>query len=53
MSLALSACFLFISLMQSANGLQFLNTASTPLFALPAASSSTIIVRLTSIYTSL
>ena len=57
MSLALSICVLFISLMQSVNGVQFLNTTSLfPLFILSAACDATVIVHIciyTSIYASL
>ena len=53
MLLALSICVLFILLMQSVNGRQFVNTTSILLFSLPAATSATVIVQLTSIYGSL
>ena len=42
MSLALSICVLFISLMQSVNGTQFLNTTCILLYPLPAATSATV-----------
>ena len=50
MPLVLSICILFILLMQSVNGAQFLNTAPIPLFSLPAANYLTVIVPPTSIY---
>ena len=53
MFLALSICVLFISLMQSVNGAQSLNTTLLLLFVLPPACGATIIVPLTNIYTSL
>ena len=53
MLLALSICVLFILLMQSVNGRQFVNTTSILLFSLPVATSATVIVQLTSIYGSL
>ena len=53
MSLALSVCVLFISLMQSVNGAQFLNTTCILLFPQPAANSASLIVPLASIYASL
>ena len=53
LSLALSTCVLFISLMQSVNEEQFLNVAFLPLFPPPAAISVTALVPLTSIYQSL
>ena len=50
MYLALSICVLFISLMQSANGAQFLNTTSLSALSAVAgaAAYSTVIVPLTS-----
>ena len=54
MSLALSICVLFISLMQSVNGAQFLNTTSLfPLFGLSLACAAIYIVPLTGIDASL
>ena len=54
MSLALSICVLFISLMQSVNRAQFLNTTSLSLlFGFAPTRSVTDIVSLTSIYASL
>ena len=56
MSLALSTCVLFISLMQSVNGASFLNiTFLLALFAAaaPAVVFGTVIVPLTSIHASL
>ena len=56
MSLALSTCVLFISLMQLMNGAQFLNvTFLLVLFALASAAVEllTVIVPLTRIYASL
>ena len=53
MSLALSTCVLFISLMKSVNQVQFLNITFLPLFAPPAANAAIVIVPLTSIYASL
>ena len=54
MPLLLPICALFISLMQSVNGAQFLNTTSLLLlFALSPACAATVIVPLTSIYASL
>ena len=53
MSLALSVCVLFISLMQSVNGAQFLHTNCILLFSSPAATSATVIVPITRIYASL
>ena len=55
MPLVLRICVLFISLMQSVNGAQFLNTTSVPLvFAAGAAAMfGTVKVPLTSTYTSL
>ena len=50
MTLALFICELFISLLQSVNGAQFLNTTSITLFPPPAANSATFIVPLTSVY---
>ena len=41
MSLALSICVLFISLMQSVNGAQFLNITSLSLLPPPAANAAT------------
>ena len=56
MSLALSVCVLFISLMQSGNGAQFLNTTSLLLlsgFGAGAGAGAIVIVPLASIYVSL
>ena len=58
MSLALSTCVLFISLMQSVNGAQFLNAtplslSSACLAAASAPSPAVAIVPLTRIYASL
>ena len=53
MLLAVSMCVLLILLMQSVKGRQFVNTTSILLFSLPAATSATVIVQLTSIYGSL
>ena len=55
MSLALSICVLFISLMQLVNGAQFLIIIFFILFAAAAATAvfGTVIVVLTSIYVSL
>ena len=56
MYLALSFCVLFISLIQSANGAQFLNITSLSLlygFAAGGNSGAIVIVPLTSIYASL
>ena len=53
MSLALSICVLFISLMQLVNGAQFLNTNCILLFPPPAGDAATVLVPLTSIYKSL
>ena len=54
MSLALPICVLFISLMQSVNGTQFLNTTSlSALFGLSPSCSAIHIVPLTSVYVSL
>ena len=56
MYLALSICVLFISLMQSVNGAQFLNTTSLSLLFGCAAGGGTgaiVIVPLASIYASL
>ena len=53
MSLALSVCVLFISLMQLINGEQFLNITCIFLFLPPAANAATVIVPLTSIHASL
>ena len=53
MSLSLSTCVLFISLIQSVNGAQFLNVTYLMLFLPPAANSATVIVPLKSIYASL
>ena len=57
MLLALTFCVFFISLMQSVNGAQFLNTTSISLLlfatAGPTALFETVIVPLTSIYASL
>ena len=51
MFLALSILILFISLMQSVNGAQFLNTTYlSPLFGLPPAFAAIVVVPLTSIY---
>ena len=44
---------LFISLMQSVNGTQFLNTFSIPLLTPPAVNATNVIAPLTSIYASL
>ena len=51
MSLALSACILFILLMQSVNVAQFLNITSFTLFLLPVF--AVVLVPLISIYMSL
>ena len=53
MPVVLSICVVFISLMQSVNGAQFLNTTSISLFPPPASNSATVTVPLTSIYASL
>ena len=53
MSLALSICALFISLMQSVNEAQFLNITYLSLLPPTAAPAATDIVPLTSIYVSL
>ena len=55
MSLALSACVLFFSLMQSVYGAQFLNTFSLFILfgAAPVPVFGTVIVPLTAIYASL
>ena len=53
MSLALSICVLFISLMQLVNGAKFLNYTCLLLFPSPTANAATVIVPLTSIYASL
>ena len=53
MSLALPVYVSFISLMQSVNGAEFLNTTYILLFPLPAANSVVVIVPLKSIYPSL
>ena len=56
MSLALSICVLFISLMQSVNGAQFLNTNSLWLlfaFIAGGGTGANVIVPLTGIYASL
>ena len=54
MYLALTICVLFISLMQSVNGAQFLNTTSLhTLYELSPACCATDIVPLTTIYASL
>ena len=53
MSLALSICVLFISLMQLVNGAQFLNTIYVLLHPPPGANAATAIVPLNSIYASL
>ena len=55
MSLALSICVLFISLIESVNGAQFLNTTSLfQLFgAAPVPLFGTVIVPLTAMYVSL
>ena len=50
---ALSTCVLFILLMQSLNGTQFLNITSLPLLTTPGASAVTDIVPLKTIYASL
>ena len=50
MSLALSICVLFISLMQLVNGAQFLNTTCIPLFSLTTANAAIVIVPRTNIY---
>ena len=54
-SLALSIFALFISLIQSVNGAQFLNTTSLPalIAGAGAATHTTVIVPLTNIYASL
>ena len=55
MSLTLSICVLFISLMHSVNGVQFLNTTSLSLLSgiAVAGTGGIVIAPLTSIYTSL
>ena len=56
MYLALSICVLFISLLQSVNGAQLLNTTSLSLlfeFAAGGGGGAIVIVPLTSIYASL
>ena len=54
MSLALSICVLFISLMQLVNGAEFLNTTSLfSLFGLSSVCAAIDIVSLTSVYASL
>ena len=54
MCLTLSICVLFISLAQSVNEAQFLNTTSLPFFGYAGASTCTIIIGpLASIYGSL
>ena len=53
MCLALSICVLFVSVMQSVNGAQFLTTTCILLFPPPAADAATVIVTLTSVYASL
>ena len=55
MYLALCICVLFISLMQSVNGAQFLNTSSLSLLSGYAGASTraAVIVALTSVYASL
>ena len=55
MYLGLSICALFLSLIKSVNGAQFLNTTSLPLLSVGtgAATLSINIVPLTSIYASL
>ena len=54
MSLALSICVLFISLMQSVNGAQFLKPFSlSTLFGIFTACSATVIFLSTGIYVSL
>ena len=54
MCLVLCICALFISLLQTINGAQFLNTTFLlALFGLSLARAATDIVPLTSIYTSL
>ena len=50
MSLALSICVLIILLMQSVNGVQFLNTTCMSLFLPPVANATIVIVLLTSIH---
>ena len=47
MSLALSTCVVFISLIQPVNGAQFLNIKFLPLFLPPAANAATVTVPLT------
>ena len=54
MSLALSICVLFISLMQSVNGAQFLKAFSlSTLFGIFTACSATVFFLITGIYASL
>ena len=53
MSLALSICVLFISLIQLINGGQILNTTCISLFPPPVVNAATVIVPLASIYASL
>ena len=53
MSLALSIFVLFISLMQSVNGAQLLNTTCILFFSLSAANGTTVIAPLASICASL
>ena len=53
MSLALSTCMLFISLIQTVNGAQFLNVTFLLLFPPPTANAATVKVSFTSIYASL
>ena len=53
MSQALSICVFFISLMQSVNGVEYLNTASlSPLLALYLGGAAIDIAPITSIYAS-
>ena len=49
MSLALAICILLVSLMQSINGAQLLNTTSLPTLFATAGMRATVIVPLTSI----
>ena len=53
MSLAIFICMLFILLMQSVNGAQFLNITFLMLFPASTANAATVTVSLTSIYKSL
>ena len=53
MSLILPICVLFISLMQSVNETQFLNTFSIPLLTSPPVNAANVIVPITSTNASL